>query len=458
MESAGKKKVLLSFVGDRDPYPSSWQRLKYFIKTGKANEGSVLTLCRVLRPDKVYLFPSRQKPGLTSSTEGNAIAVKKILKQILPSSECEIFSLDIERANDLPGIYKSFRENVLKVVEGLGPLDEYEFSLNTSSGTQQMSQAAQLYLSTSPLQARYYQCSAPQFVQKREERVRLVSATPIEETALLKQIQDNVARFQFHLLVADCKRLINISPLKERKVIANILSRAFQAYESLEQMEYRNAYNSIQAVQDTMKMTLLPQHLIKILDAQKKFLGSLQDEKEEESVHNLTDLYFNICRAFGRGNYADVLARFWRLREGMLYYRLQACYGVNIRNLNQANPNVQSISHNKTFNGHIVDNRINASSMGLFVNILISLKDTVLEKFERQHDHRGDGKLNRVRETRNHTFIAHGMKPVTKEDAVVCVKLAEEILPLIPGSADVRKDYPFTEENMKGLVSLLVHA
>jgi MinD-like ATPase involved in chromosome partitioning or flagellar assembly len=144
----------------------------------------------------------------------------------------------------------------------------------------------------------------------------------------------------------------------------------------------------------------------------------------------------------------------------MLYYRLQFCYEVNVRNLNLANPNVQRILHNPAFNRHIPQRAPYRMKepVDLFADILIYFDDTVLKEFEQQHalPHGGDGKLDRVRETRNHTFIAHGMKPVTKEDADVCLKLGEEILPLIPGSADVQKAYPFTEEKMKSLVSLLV--
>jgi hypothetical protein len=408
-------------------------------------------------PDKAYLFPSKEKPGVKSSTEGNAKQVKRILTKKYPSLECEILPLNIDRANDIQEIYENFKENVSKALRDLKRLNGYNFCLNVSSGTQQMTQAAQLYLFSSQIntQIRYYQCSAPGFVTKLEDRVREVSAAPLEETALLEQIKDNGKKFQFHSLVKDCRRLSEVSRLKGRQNMAKILSATFSAYENMEQMNYRAAY----AVMQEVSGFGIP-HLTEIVDAQKAFLEHVKEEKEEENTHNLTDLYHNMCRAFNRGNYADVLARFWRLKEGMLYYRLETLYGVNVRHVEKSKnkDNVQKLKNNGGFCNHIpTKGSFKKTNLELFADILVFLGDKTLEESEKRYKWRNiDGAMEQVREARNHTYIAHGMKPARKEDAQTCLDLAKEILPLISNGAGIQENYPFTEKNMYRLIDLLI--
>ena len=101
-------------------------------------------------------------------------------------------------------------------------------------------------------------------------------------------------------------------------------------------MQYGEAFEGIQKMESILKALPLPE-LGDILAEQRAFLEYVKENTEEESSHNLVDLYFNMTRAFERGNYVDVLARFWRLREGILYYRLSK-YGINKRNLDKSRP------------------------------------------------------------------------------------------------------------------------
>ena len=68
-----KKKVLFSFVGSRDPYSDGkvkrlWKKFK---GQETSSEGSVLTACRWLKPDIVYLFPSSKEKAAQTSTPEN---------------------------------------------------------------------------------------------------------------------------------------------------------------------------------------------------------------------------------------------------------------------------------------------------------------------------------------------------------------------------------------------------
>ena len=105
---------------------------------------------------------------------------------------------------------------------------------------------------------------------------------------------------------------------------------------------------------------------------------------EEESSHNLVDLYFNMTRAFERGNYVDVLARFWRLREGILYYRLSK-YGINKRNLDKSRPESLKTLQEKDDSDAVdwVKNRFKENLSGLSRVLSNVFGDTEIKAFEK---------------------------------------------------------------------------
>ena len=77
--------------------------------------------------------------------------------------------------------------------------------------------------------------------------------------------------------------------------------------------------------------------------------------------------------------------------------------------------------------------------------------DTEIKTFEKKFK----GKLESLRLTRNKTIVAHGMLPVDKEVAAMCLQIGERLVDLIPEGRTVYERYPFTRENMKELVGLL---
>jgi hypothetical protein len=91
-----KKRVLLSFVRQRDPYNKT--------PDGSKTEGSILTICAEIIPDIVYLFPS---PNIfpdgelsKSATETNARDVESIYKSLDPNCQFMIKILNIKDVTD----------------------------------------------------------------------------------------------------------------------------------------------------------------------------------------------------------------------------------------------------------------------------------------------------------------------------------------------------------------------
>ena len=490
-----RKKVLLSFVGMRDPYNDNnktkpctaptlaqldsmgfFARLRYLFGNppspvasdpvimvpsdaprARDDWGSILTICDELQPDIVFLFPSSKEKAKDqkNQTEDKAHQIQEILRKQEKSPECYILPLDVDNVTDHEKLYISFKNNCLKVLEMLHiqeypeNLLDFDFCFNTSSGTQQMSQVAQLYLSVSQIKPQFYQCAAPNFADGK--RVQPVNTPLVAEASLLARLESNAERSHYHSVVSDCDSLSDLTFLPGRRVIAKTLKEIFGAYEKMDLMRYKDAFEAMQKIEFTMESPYLPDYE-KILNDQRAFLDHLKEDKEEESTHNLVDLYFNLLRAFRRGNYADVLARFWRLREGVLYYRLSQ-YGINKRRLNDSSPRSLEKLREKSSPGMVDWSRMYfKENMGVFSEVLIDIfNDVDLKSFEGKFSKN----LEHLRYARNKSIVGHGMRPVDPQDARMCVEIGRELIHLVPGGNAIYERYPFTPENAVKLAGLL---
>ena len=486
-----KKKVLISFVGMRDPYADS--KVKRILKRLRgadllSSEGSILTVCRELKPDIVYLFPSsKEKAANTKNpnnhTEDRANQIADIIAHWDNKPECRIMPLMTDNVADASKLYPCFRSNVNKLMGELAAKadnrenwqDEYEITFVTSSGTQQMNQTAQLALASVPFTAQYCRCSDPKFVKEGESRVVKAEPVSLEETTLLKRIDANVERFYFHSVIDDCARLAEMSIHKPRKSIAGIVCDIFKAYENMEVMQYDEAfkiisplaklYNEEKDVIRERQSHVPADRIAAVLDAQRNFLSNLKGKGVDENAYNLVDLYFNMERAFTRGNYVDVLSRFWRLREGMMNFRLLENFCLDRRALSQLPAGKNKSEHDANLrvleNSKYADradwdnNRIrNDDGLGSMSKILCGLfQDFELEQFEKKFDNQ----INNLRIVRNTTIVAHGMLSVKKKDVENCMTIGKELIKLIPGGTEIYKNYPFTLENISEIAGLLKH-
>ncbi len=488
-----KKKVLLTFVGNRDPYASPQKRSFISRILGRTKEkegdlrdreGSVLTVGRELKPDIVYLFPSSKVKAAETGTPDNqtedrAIQASEIMEGWEAGPKCHVLPLMTDNVADTSKLYPCFRDNINKVMNELAKCannrenwqGEYEITFAASSGTQQMNQTAQLFLANVPFEAHYCRCSDPKHVKKGGNRVFPVVPFPLEETTLLKRIDANVEGFYFHSVIEDCARLAEMSAFRPRSIMAGIVRNLFSAYESMDFMQYQEAYDLIRTDKENLdEFNDYPAHvpterISAILDNQRASLDNLKGQGAGENACNLVDLYFNMERAFARGNYVDVLSRFWRLREGMMNFRLLANCCLNIRALSTPPEGKNKKKHEanlRVLKNSKYENRVNwekdriktEDGLRSLSDILCGLfQDLELKQFEDKF-HR---KFENLRLVRNKTIVAHGMSPVERKDVEDCMTLGREIVALIPGGMEIYKSYPFTLENFREIVGLLKH-
>lgn len=483
-----KKKVLFSFVGSRDPYSDGKaKRLwKKFQGRETTSEGSVLTACRWLNPDIVYLFPSSKEkaaqPG--NHTEDRANEAREIILSKFGVKECTVMPLMTENATDTTKLYTCLRNNMRRIFNSLTKnypdeqdciRNRYELIFILTSGTQQMNESARLFLPSLPYEFQYYTCVAPGYAQGKD-RVKPTDLKLADEARLLKSIEANADSYYFHSVIENCRILAEVSVLKMRRDRSKELANLFTAYEDIDSMQYDSAYEKISEAADFYsrhkeeyqeKQPILPVAGIgDVLKRQAEYLkglwGRVRTNDEGEDVNSLIDLFFNMERAYTRGNYVDVLARFWRLREGMMNFRLLTYHKLDRRNLrkpfiSKEDEQTRKANYDRLMKSDYSD-RVDANN-GWVRNEIIAVVslltgffgDRELAEFENVYR----AKLERLQKARNQTIVAHGMLPVSKDAADMCMTLGKEIIKLIPGGHEVYDIYPFKRENIQEVLNLL---
>lgn len=491
---SAKKTVLISFVGRSDPY-SFIKKDKYKDAKGLRRfagklaglvgsryetvryDGPVLTIARELKPDLLFMFPSSRARAESEDkqTESYAETIAGDIASDDNAPVCHILPLDTDNVSDTEKCYKAFKNEFIHMMEIIerdvpGGADACEFIACCSPGTQQMNQAGRMYILGSDIGSRvkFFRTIAPKDAKLNTPRIAPDRQKAAEEMSLLSAVNRNMNRYQFHVLADLCELLGDISILSERCAFAKALKDIFKAYELMDMLCYEDAWgniNNINAAFNCSKeglMSRLPhlqaESISDVLHKQLAFLDKVRYAANSENAHNLVDIFFNMNRAIIRGNYADALARFWRLREGVMYFRL-ACNGVNVRDLDTENDNVKWLRSLDTYADKFkFDKETNkylfnsSMSMQNYEKLLTEIfDDGDMQAFVMKH-----GKnLELLRKERNQTLVAHGMMPVNETDATMCRNIGAEMIDLIPGGRDIHDSYPFTLDHIRVLTDML---
>lgn len=457
-----KKNVMISFVGNSDPWPFRGTPEQKTIECPEGeNKGAVLGLCEELdgvnKIDILYMFPScREKnPAHNDNTEWRAEWAAEILSKSRPDMQCRILPLDIDDATNFEQISKALDHNISLMLDELktkGLPDDFQFHINCTSATQQMTAVAYVFANTGRIpDIIKWQCKNPKFLKPGEKRISEVNTTFLEESACRGMIKEGLKHFEFSSVRDNFIKLSKIAgnrDQKSRKDLYDFMIKVFGAYNALDMLRYKTAYATMHDAELHPGYKLLDNEYKSLFDRQFKLLASLKDCGEKETLENLSDLYYNMLRCFNRGAYADVLSRFWRIGEGSVYYVLANRWGINPRKLRKSknNSNLQKILQDKRLfalrNSQFIgfDNGRTAL-LHIFQDPAACEKDFA-EFFEKD--------VKEVTEQRNGTIVAHGMSEVSKDYAEKCIDYARRILcTLIPSMEKKISKYPFKEEDIK---------
>lgn len=446
-------KVLLSFVGEQDP-----------ISDNTNEEGSIVTLCRHLQPDVVYLYPSAAGKSVNSETQSHASLTKDwLFTEVSPTIQVRIDPLLLPDPTDYAVILSQLHPFLKEHPEFFS--DDYELHLNCSSGTPQM-KSTWLIIANSGLLpgCKLWQVLNPKF---SSERVKELKLEFLQEENILDRLQAFSRQFLFAHMAEEMGRLRNITLFTERKEKARFLQKLFWIYQNWDTIKYKEAYTGdgnrmgLRRLVDEFQPDLRDdagQALKKHLAQQADILKKLQQNKQKETADNLTDLYYNAHRCFLRGNYTDTLARFWRVYEGLLYYHLRKNYSIEPTNTykssNKSNfdkmysvlPDLPYQSFSLRWADRVLKEVFQDTAYLQVTNApLQTAKDshTPLSKL-----------LADLRKSRNRSVVAHGMEAVDKDTAALALKAMQALFNgLLPAHSLV--DYPFQYSQLKAVVEYL---
>jgi hypothetical protein len=466
----GKESILLSFVGNRDPYAVDPK------KTEVKSDGSILSICdhSEVTPHRVYLFPSADTtaPVINGKkiehTEKFAEEVKGEIKERIPNCNVHVMPLEVNDATDFTQISEEFDRKMVAVIDELTSdgrkLEDYAFHFNCSSGTQQMIALGYVFVNSGRIPGIVrWQCKDPKFVPPGEPRTKKILGNVIEEKECKKRIMKNLEKLAYGSIVDDCGKLANIledyGKGNEREKKAHVMGEAFKAYILMDSLNYKGAYKifkdmrrDINAIEDECARLTL--------ESQKQFLDDMANPFPGEvdfieNAGNLADLYFNMHRSFKRGAYADVLARFWRMGEGAVYFRLTEEKGITPRKLHKSVDKVKLGEIQKYYKCH----RKHLNDFITFKEARSILECVFKDKaiLQWRAGCASGRTLDALINTRNDSIVAHGMRRVNFASARKCLVEAKHILTkLVSGAREAMANYPFKEETIKDLVIKLL--
>ncbi len=435
-------RVLFSFVGYHDP-------------VGKDDsEGPVVTLVRAVRPDAVVLFPTANVPGLDSTYEQAKLTEYYLVEEkgLLPEQAVHIKPVYVDNPDDWVEIQQRVRPTVMEVWR-LWKERTDELYINVTSGTPQMCGSLLLWANAGWFgPAKLMQARHP---EKTKERIKSISTVFLEEENILSRCSRYLESGSFAAAAMEMKKLASISTHSTREFRANLLERVYLGYYHWDLFNYREAAKLIASsvfYRYEEKVDLA--ELIDILRPQVELLNYLKQESANEDVYNLTDLYFNAERRFAAGNYADTLARCWRLYEGIIYFRLLREFGVDPRDAEES-PNRRNLEQVKDY---LVGP---GGRLGRFINrgqaekILAEVfGDTIMQELERMEIEiersssvekcKLSNALARIGRRRNVSIVAHGMQATDKETASEALQVARALLRLLFPGETLIDSYPFT--------------
>jgi hypothetical protein len=481
-----KTKVLLSFVGQRDPYSDSLEKkknneLKDSEKlTGcivsaefENKKGSIISIFMKIKPDIVYLFPSGIKEGKCAGHQGgddnetlsNAQIVEAILTDKFPAYKDKIHIKpmmihDVTSLEEINTEFSKKTDSIIKELKNVNKrLEDYDFYINCSSGTPQMKAFGYIAANSGIFPGiKLLQVKDPRFISEKvtcEQRVDEIEFVALEEGVLKNKILSSQERQDYYSAMASCNSLCEKTGRDTQKKNRTALVSLFGAYIELDLLNYKEAERILTDYVLSGK-PVSNKVALDIIDEQKEFLKKLISEgQDNETPFNLTDLLFNMKRCFIRGAYADVLARFRRILEGSAYHALRTFFGINPINLDDGTNNKENLKILDKIIGHR-GNRLDFSNA--FKAIKSSCPSLEPNKPDlREFINENDGAVIKFTKIRDKTLVAHGMQLVDRETAENCIPLAEKMLvTLVPDSKNIVKNYPFTAEKIKELVDILL--
>jgi hypothetical protein len=343
---------------------------------------------------------------------------------------------------------------ITSILEQTQNYPEPEFYINVTSATPQIQAACLLAVSSGlPPAAKALQVTDPKYAPEGK-RIREVPVTLLQEDEQIDKVARLFQRYLFDACIEELKSLEQLTFSRQRRDAAENWRLLCQAYAALDRLHYKDSSERMNNLMNRIGHTHEYHLLTPFLAEEFSALGELKDRTKLEDEPILTDIYHNACRRFQQGNFADALARIWRVIEGGLFYRLRQ-HEIEPSDLAQS-PNLK-LAHKLEGAGRPQHMSLETSLAALkndiqdkdFCNFLTEKREFSAGKKKKIEDW-----IEKLRDKRNKSVVAHEVETVGTEAARQGIELAQAFLLFLFPQVDLCQ-YPFSCERLEQVRDLI---
>lgn len=227
-------------------------------------------------------------------------------------------------------------------------------------------------------------------------------------------------------------------------------------------LNYNAARDKVASFAAKIEQVLVFRPIAASLAEQVSVLGRLTGDAVENKF-NLTDVYYNAIQRFARGEYADSLARVWRLMEGVLYFRLRKIGGNPLEPGKSSNAKIADaccrlrLSPDTPIGVYHLMKLLHEADTAWFKSLrsLYLQPPPVSASGTLSGDKLGSAMRN-VRIARNESVVGHNMRPISENCALLGLRVGKTILHHV-FSSEVAfiEEYPLQPQRLGALAGLL---
>lgn len=423
-------KILLSSVGNRDPYAIE-------PKTQEKTFGSIIVVTRSIEPDIVILFPTKQQLNeKLSYTEDRCDAIENIIKNFLPKTAVKKEALDLSDPTDYHDILNQLSKIIEKIKDNYKQ-SQVEYYVSISSGTPQIQASFLILISSQRLNAKVFQAKDPRFVEAGQEQVREIDVQFVEEENQINRTKAFYEKYQFSSAMDEMLSLSLATRKIEREKLAEIYADILNVYYLVDLFQHKDALIKIKEIIKKLDK-LRKNKLLNIIRKQESCLESIVELGQKEGYKNLFDLYHNTYRRYEMCQYIDCLSRFKRIYEGSYFY-------IARNELNIKRPEQRIEEQEPRIKNWLIQ------SLGRkegWINIYDIATLFEIKNGKKRLKENLEQNLKALANQRNYTINNHGMESISREDAKKAVNLLESLLKEVFPEEDLQ-EHPFSAKYFK---------
>jgi hypothetical protein len=419
-------KILISSVGMHDPFGYS--------KDGVLSEGPVMGAVKELKPDIVFLFPTRkQLNDKLTSTEENSQTTTEEIKKVLPKVKVYQRPLNLPDPTDYCNIIKYLREE-LEDIKNNYARSQVDYCIAISSGTSQIQAAFLVLVNSNRIKADVFQIIDPKFLEPGEKRVRKVETHFLEEENQIVRAKKYFSRVNYFESKEELLELGLFTTYPERAEKAEIFVNLIEGYFYWDLYQHPKALEKLTYVLPFLKRYNLNE-LDDIISDQASVLREIVSLADTEDYLNLIDLYHNALRRERCKQFVDCLSRFKRLVEGTYFYfaKRDLNLSLNSKKYSKQPDWVKKIVKKKE------DSYLSMHDVSLIYERKLGKKII---------PHQLEDEINAFSTQRNYTINNHGMKSVEEQDSRKAMTLITKLLKITFPDKEIN-DYCLSKQKLE---------